>query len=105
MASPGDVAAICDGYRNSGYRTVRLKLGTSPHHDRDVVAAVRSPVAIQSDRAFGAPHVDDIRTESLAELVEAGEEIEVVASDFGISESDLRAALAYEWQRPLASAA
>jgi muconate cycloisomerase len=41
MGSPEDVAAICDGYRNSGYRTVRLKLGTSPHHDRDVVVAVR----------------------------------------------------------------
>lgn len=41
MGSPEDVAALCDGYRNSGYRTVRLKLGTSPHHDRDVVVAVR----------------------------------------------------------------
>lgn len=41
MGSPADVAALCDGYRNSGYRTVRLKLGTSPNHDRDVVVAVR----------------------------------------------------------------
>ncbi len=41
MASPDDVAALCDGYRRGGYRTVRLKLGTSPEADRDVVAAVR----------------------------------------------------------------
>lgn len=65
----------------------------------------KSPVSIQPDIAFGAPHVSGIRTENLAELVDAGEEIEVVAADFGLSESDLRAALAYEWQRPLAAAA
>ncbi len=41
MASPGTVAAICDGYRRNGYRTVRLKLGAGPEEDRDVVAAVR----------------------------------------------------------------
>jgi muconate cycloisomerase len=41
MAPPEDVAAICDGYARSGYRTVRLKLGGGAHEDRDVVAAVR----------------------------------------------------------------
>ena len=41
MAPPEDVAAICDGYHRSGYRTVRLKLGSGVHQDRDVVAAVR----------------------------------------------------------------
>jgi uncharacterized protein (DUF433 family) len=64
-----------------------------------------SPVAIQPDVAFGAPHVSGIRTENLAELVDAGEEIDVVAEDFGLTEAELRAALAYEWHRPLASAA
>lgn len=41
MASPDVVASICEGYQASGYRTVRLKLGSGPHEDRDVVAAVR----------------------------------------------------------------
>ncbi len=41
IGAPDTVAAICSGYQRSGYRTVRLKLGTSPTEDRDVVAAVR----------------------------------------------------------------
>lgn len=41
MASPETVAAICAGYQDSGYGSVRLKLGSGPHEDRDVVAAVR----------------------------------------------------------------
>jgi len=65
----------------------------------------KSPVAIRPDVAFGSPSVAGIRTENLAELVEAGEDIDVVATDFGIAESDLRAALAYEWHRSQATAA
>lgn len=64
-----------------------------------------SAVSIQPDVAFGAPHVAGIRTENLAELVEAGDDLEVVAADFGLSEFDLRAALAYEWRRSQATAA
>ncbi len=64
-----------------------------------------SPVAIRPDIAFGSPTVSGIRTENLAELVDAGEEIEVVAADFGIGEDTLRAALAYEWRRSQLSAA
>lgn len=64
-----------------------------------------SAVSIQPDVAFGAPHVAGIRTENLAELVDAGDDLEVVAADFGLSESDLRAALAYEWRRSRATAA
>lgn len=41
IGSPETVAAIAVGYQRAGYRTVRLKLGTSPSTDRDVVAAVR----------------------------------------------------------------
>ena len=52
-----------------------------------------------------AEHVAGIRTENLAELVDAGDELEVVAADFGLSKSDLRAALAYEWRRSRATAA
>lgn len=41
IGPPETVAEIADGYQRTGYRTVRLKLGTSPTVDRDVVAAVR----------------------------------------------------------------
>jgi len=64
-----------------------------------------SPVTIQPDVAFGAPNVAGIRTENLAELVNAGEDIGVVAEDFGLDEPDLRAALSYEWRRSRVTAA
>jgi muconate cycloisomerase len=43
-ADPDSSAAISAGYVNSGYGTVRIKLGTSPEVDRDVIAAVRDAV-------------------------------------------------------------
>ena len=41
LADPDTVAAICAGYQRSGYGSARIKLGTSPEADRDVIAAVR----------------------------------------------------------------
>jgi muconate cycloisomerase len=41
LASPETAAALAAGYMGAGYATVRLKLGTSPQEDRDVIAAVR----------------------------------------------------------------
>ena len=75
---------------------IAVRISPDGHH---------SAVTIQPDIAFGAPHVAGIRTENLAELVEAGEDLESVAADFGLSESDLRAALAYEWRRSRVAAA
>jgi uncharacterized protein (DUF433 family) len=64
-----------------------------------------SPVGIRPDHAFGSPNVRGIRTEALAELVDAGEDLDDVATDFGITPHELRAALAYEWeQEPVAAA-
>ena len=54
-------------------------------------------VLIQPDQAFGAPHVNGIRTESLVELVDAGEDIEDVAADFDLDINLLKEALSYEW--------
>lgn len=44
LADPDSTAAIAAGYVKSGYGTVRIKLGTSPETDRDVIAAVRDAV-------------------------------------------------------------
>lgn len=41
LGSPDTVAALCAGYQRGGYGTVRIKLGTGPTADRDVIAAVR----------------------------------------------------------------
>jgi muconate cycloisomerase len=47
LADVDTTVAICTGYVRSGYRTLRLKLGTGPEVDRDTVAAVRDAVGSQ----------------------------------------------------------
>jgi uncharacterized protein (DUF433 family) len=80
-----------------------------PSGDRSALAIrPRGPgtnIVIQPDLAFGAPHVNGIRTESLVELVDAGDDIDDVAHDFDLDLDLLKEALSYEWEpRPLASA-
>ena len=41
LLDPDTTAELAAGYQRSGYGTVRIKLGTSPHADRAVIAAVR----------------------------------------------------------------
>lgn len=57
-----------------------------------------SPVVIDPERSFGSPTVRGIRTDALAELVEAGEPPELIAEEYGLAADELKAALAYEWQ-------
>lgn len=56
-----------------------------------------SPVVIDPRRAFGAPNVKGVRTDALAELVDAGESPEEVADQFGLEVASVKAAVAYEW--------
>jgi uncharacterized protein (DUF433 family) len=56
-----------------------------------------SPVVIDPDYSFGAPTVAGIRTEILAELVDAGDTPEDIAEDYGIDIAVVKAATAYEW--------
>lgn len=58
----------------------------------------KSPVVIDPTRSFGAATLRGIRTDALAELVEAGEPPELVAEEYGVTPDELKAALAYEWQ-------
>lgn len=58
-----------------------------------------SPVVLDPDVSSGAPTVHGIRTEALAELVNAGEPIGAVAYDFDLDVKELRSALAYEWRQ------
>lgn len=57
-----------------------------------------SPVVIDPEYSFGAPTVRGIRTEALAELVDAGEPVEEVADDFSLSVADVKAAVTFEWR-------
>lgn len=65
--------------------------------ERIYPAGKESPVVIDPEFNFGAPTIDGISTEVLTEMVDAGEPIEEVADDYGLSPTRLRKALAYEW--------
>lgn len=42
LAAPDTTAGLASAYQRAGYRTVRIKLGTGPLADRDVIAEVRA---------------------------------------------------------------
>ena len=56
-----------------------------------------SPVIIDPELSSGAATVRGIRSEVLAEQVDAGENVEDVASEFGVGPNDVRSACSYEW--------
>ena len=70
--------------------------------DGDVVTAWRpdddplSPVRMQPETRFGRPSVNGISTEVLWEHEQAGEIADEIAAEFGLSDEDVRWALAYE---------
>ncbi len=64
--------------------------GWRPHED------ARSPVLMDPEQRFGKPMIKGISTEVLWEHDEAGESVEAVAEDFGVSAKDVRWALSYE---------
>lgn len=61
LLDPETTAEYAHGYQQFGYRTVRIKLGTSPHVDRDVIAAVRRRcgddlrIRVDYNQAYDAP--------------------------------------------------
>ncbi len=55
------------------------------------------PVVFDPDYSFGEPTVEGVRTEALVELIEAGEPIESVAADYGLTPEQVKAAIAYEY--------
>lgn len=69
------------------------------HARRVFPAGRRSPVVIDPDRSFGDTTIQGIRTEILREQVEGGEAIDQVGEDFGLTPAQVKAALAWEWQR------
>jgi uncharacterized protein (DUF433 family) len=62
-------------------------------------AGRESPVVIDPGFSFGAPSIRGIKTNAIAELVEAGEPPEAVADDFSLQLAEVKAAVSYEWQR------
>jgi uncharacterized protein (DUF433 family) len=61
-------------------------------------AGRESPVVIDPERWFGAPSIRGIKTDAIAELVEAGEPAEAVADDLSLQLAEVRAAVSHEWQ-------
>ncbi len=62
-------------------------------------AGRESPVVIDPTCSFGAPSIRGIKTDVIAELVEAGEPPEAVAEDFSLQLVEVKAAVAYEWRQ------
>jgi uncharacterized protein (DUF433 family) len=60
-------------------------------------AGRQSPVVIDPLVASGAASVRGVRTEAIAELVEAEVPVKEVAADFGLPLSLVKAAVSYEW--------
>jgi uncharacterized protein (DUF433 family) len=57
----------------------------------------QSPVVFDPEYSFGEPTVRGVRTEVLAELIEAGEAMDEVAEEYGLKVAQLKAALSYEF--------
>jgi uncharacterized protein (DUF433 family) len=55
-----------------------------------------SPVLIDPERAFGAPAIRGVRTETLFELFQAGESVNQIAPGYELDASAVEAALRYE---------
>lgn len=59
-------------------------------------AETRSPVRVRPDQRFGLPAVGGVKTETVWEHVEAGEDLHEVASELELTLDEVRWALAYE---------
>ena len=61
LGDPDSVAGLAAGYQRAGYGTVRIKLGTGPTADRDVIAEVRVRcgdelrIRVDYNQAYSAP--------------------------------------------------
>jgi uncharacterized protein (DUF433 family) len=56
-----------------------------------------SPVVIDPDVDYGSPTVRGVKTETLAELADSGEDERELALLYGLTVDEVRHALAYEW--------
>ena len=81
LGDPDSVAGLAAGYQRAGYGTVRIKLGTGPTADRDVIAEVRVRcgdelrIRVDYNQAYSAPtaalaHVAAARWDRLGHVPE-----------------------------------
>lgn len=66
-------------------------------------AGPASPVTVSPDVRFGRPAIRGVSTASLFEQSESGASMGELATDYGLSEADIRWALAYENERHAAA--
>jgi muconate cycloisomerase len=90
LGDPDTTVAISAGYVGGGYRSLRLKLGTSPTADRALIAAVRDAVGddirlrVDYNQAYSAPEA--VRALRLLEAygIDAAEQPLVVGDMLGM---------------------
>jgi uncharacterized protein (DUF433 family) len=76
---------------------VEFAEGGDQEAQRMYPAGRESPVVIDPRVASAAASVSGVRTEAIAELVDADVPVEEIAEDFGLPVSTVKAAVAYEW--------
>lgn len=76
----------------------RVDWAPAGHAERLYPAGRTSPVVIDPAVGFGAPTVNGIRTDALAELIEAGEDVDEVAEIYGLPVATVKAATSWEWR-------
>lgn len=64
---------------------------------------IKTPVVIDPEVSFGVPQIRGVRTELVAESVDAGETVEAAGRSWDLREDEVEAALA--WERTIATAA
>ncbi|MBK6856526.1 MAG: mandelate racemase/muconate lactonizing enzyme family protein [Microthrixaceae bacterium] len=96
LLDPETTAEYARGYQGGGYRSLRIKLGTSPHRDRDVIAAVRDAcgpdlrIRVDYNQAYDVPTA--VRALSLIEPfdIDAAEQPLAVSDLLGMVELQRR---------------
>jgi uncharacterized protein (DUF433 family) len=74
----------------------KVEFGADGYVTRFFPEGRRSPVTIDPEHSFGIPQIKGVRTEILAEAVEAGEDRRSVASDWDLEPADVGAAIHWE---------
>jgi uncharacterized protein (DUF433 family) len=78
---------------------LKVEFAPEGYVNRFMPQGPESPVAIDPERSFGIPQIRGVRTEALAEAVNAGEPVAEVADEWDLDRRDVKAAL--EWERAI----
>lgn len=74
----------------------KVEFGPAGYAERYRPEGSNSPITLDPERSFGIPQVNGVRTEVLLEAVEAGEDRDTVSREWGLTRSEIDAAVSWE---------